>query len=423
MNGSKQMDTSTSNKVYTAVRGTYKLQEVSSPEHVEEFRKLPFKIYKDDPNWIPHIRQEVEDVFNPDTNTYFSHGEAIRWILRDESGEVIGRVAAFVNWRKSHTYQQPTGGMGFFECIDNQEAANILFDASREWLEERDMEAMDGPINFGENNKYWGLIIENFDKPPYYGQNYNPEYYVRLFENYGFRIYFRQIIFDKSFYEPLPGIFQRRAERLMGDGDYEIINYQKSKARTFARHFMEIYNDAWQTHENFKQMTEKQAFALLRQIKPVADEDLILFVYHLGEPVAVMVALPNINEVYQKVGDNMNVIGKLKFLYYKMTMKFTSCYGVVFGVKQKFQGRGIEGLMFHKIRQTTLKNGTYKYENYIVTWIGDFNPKMIRVMQALGCIKSRKMATYRKLFDESAEFERSPIIGLKPEKLKEKSES
>ncbi len=414
------MDISTQQNSQTLVAQDFLLQEVTTDEQVEEFRKLPFKIYQDDPNWIPHIRQEIEEVFDTEKNPYFGHGEAIRWILRNEEGEVVGRVAAFINWRKSHTYNQPTGGLGFFECIDDQYAANTLLDACKDWLEERGMEAMDGPINFGENNKYWGMIIENFDKPPYYGQNYNPRYYVRLFENYGFRIYFRQIIFDKSFYEPLPGLFQRRAERLMKDGDYEIVNYQKSRARTFARHFMEIYNDAWQTHDNFKQMTEKQAFALLRQIKPVADEDLILFVYHEGEPVAVMVALPNINEVYQKVGDNMNVIGKLKFLYCKMTMKFTSCYGVVFGVKQKFQGRGIEGLMFHKIRQTTYKNGAYKYENYIVTWIGDFNPKMIRVMEALGCVKSRTMATYRKLFDESAVFERSPIIGLKQ---REKTES
>ncbi len=423
MNGSKQTDTSTKSKAYPAVKGRYTLEEVSSSQHVEKFRQLPFKIYKNDPYWIPHIRQEVEDVFNPEVNPYFSHGEAIRWILLSATGEVVGRVAAFVNWRKSHTYQQPTGGMGFFECIDDQEAANILFDACKTWLQERDMEAMDGPVNFGENNKYWGLITENFNKQPYYGQNYNPEYYVRLFENYGFQVYFRQLIFDKSFYEPLPGLFQRRADRLRNDGDYEIINYRKSKARLFARHFMEIYNDAWQTHDNFKQMTEKQAFALLKQIKPVADEDLIFFVYREGEPVAVMVALPNINEIYQKVGDNMNVIGKLKFLYYKMTMKFNACYGVVFGVKQQFQARGIEGLIFDALRRNNAEKN-YKYENYIVTWIGDFNPKMIRVMEALGCVRSRTMATYRKLFDENASFERSPIIGMKqPAKQQEKSES
>lgn len=413
MNGSRQTDISVSRNPTRVSQQKFLIEEVRNSDQVEAFRALPFKIYQNDPNWVPHIRQEVEQVFDPAENTFFEHGEAIRWILRDHQGEVIGRVAAFVNWRKSHTYSQPTGGMGFFECIDNQDAANTLFDTCKNWLEDRDIEAMDGPINFGENNKYWGLIIENFNKPPYYGQNYNPEYYVRLFENYGFRVYYRQIIFDKSFYEPIPGLFQRRADRLRNEGEYQVVNYKKSEARKFARHFMEIYNDAWQTHDNFKQMTEKQAFALLKQIKPVADEDLIIFVYHQGEPVATMVALPNINEVYQKVGDNMNVIGKLKFLYYKTTMKFTSCYGVVFGVKQKFQGRGIEGLIFDTLRRENAQKG-YKYENYIVTWIGDFNPKMIRVMEALGCVRSRTMATYRKLFDESAPFERSPIIGLKP---------
>jgi len=413
MNGSRQTDISVSRNPTRVSQQKFLIEEVRNSDQVEAFRSLPYKIYQNDPNWVPHIRQEVEQVFDPAENTFFEHGEAIRWILRDHQGEVVGRVAAFVNWRKSHTYRQPTGGMGFFECIDNQAAANTLFDNCKCWLEDRDIEAMDGPINFGENNKYWGLIIENFNKPPYYGQNYNPEYYVRLFEDYGFRMYYRQIIFDKSFYEPIPGLFQRRADRLRKEGEYQVVNYRKSEARKFARHFMEIYNDAWQTHDNFKKMTEKQAFALLKQIKPVADEDLIIFVYHQGEPVATMVALPNINEVYQKVGDNMNVIGKLKFLYYKTTMKFTSCYGVVFGVKQKFQGRGIEGLIFDTLRRDNAQKG-YKYENYIVTWIGDFNPKMIRVMEALGCVRSRTMATFRKLFDESAPFERSPIIGLKP---------
>jgi len=409
------MDTSTTSKTYKAQKVSFWLEEVNSKAQVEAFRLLPYKIYENDPHWIPHIRQEIESVFNPKENTYFTHGEAIRWLLRDQNGEVVGRVAAFVNWRKSDTYKQPTGGIGFFECIDNQQAADTLFDACKSWLEDRSIEAMDGPVNFGENNKYWGLIIDNFNKTPYYGQNYNPKYYVRLFENYGFQIYFRQIIFDKSFYEPIPGLFKRRAERLRNDGDYDVVNYQKSKAQTFARHFMEIYNDAWQTHENFKQMTEKQAFALLKQIKPIVDEDLVLFVYHGSEPVAVMVALPNINELYHKVGDNMNLIGKLKFLYHKMTMKFTSCYGVVFGIKQKYQARGIEGLIFDTLQKNNADNN-YKYENYIVTWIGDFNPKMIRVMEALGCVRTRTMATYRKLFDEKATFERSPIIGSKPKK-------
>ncbi len=415
------MATSTNNVNETSqVSQKYFLEEVKTAAQIEEFRKLPFNIYAGDPNFIPHIRQEVEQVFDKNHNVYFGHGEAIRWIMRNTVGDVVGRVAAFINWRRAKTYDQPTGGMGFFECIDDQEAANVLFDQCKTWLQERDIEAMDGPINFGENNKYWGLIVDNFNKPPYYGQNYSPEYYVRLFENYGFQVYYNQIVFDKSYYNPLPEIYQRRADRLKKDGHYRIINFKKSKAKIFAKHFIEIYNDAWQTHDGFKPMKEEQALAMLRQIKPVADEEIIYFVYYDNEPIAFMITLPNINEVYQKVGDNMNLWGKLKFLYFKMTMKFHSCYGVALGVKRKYQARGVEGLIFDALQSKALKVKNYKYDNYIATWVGDFNPNMIRVMEALGCIKSRTLATYRKLFDENATFKRSPIIGAKKEETDKK---
>ena len=394
----------------------YQLIPVRTTKDKEAFRQLPFKIYHDDPHWIPHIRQEIEAVFDPKQNTFFTHGQAERWIMKDTAGEVVGRVAAFINERKAHTFTQPTGGMGFFECIDDQAAAFALFDRCKVWLSERDMEAMDGPVNFGENNKYWGLITENFELPPYYGQNYNPSYYIRFFEDYGFQVYFNQIIFHRSFHDLLPEIYQRRADRLKAQGTYELRNYRKNDSLTYAKAFMDIYNDAWQTHDNFKAMTEQQAMVLLKQIKPVVDEDMLYFVYHEGEPVAFMIALPNINTIYRRVGDNMNLWGKLKFLYYQKTLPVREVYGVAFGVKQKYQMRGIEGLIFDDIIDIVQRTPNYKYDNYIVTWVGDFNPKMIRVMEALGAKQVRTLATYRKLFDENAEFERSPIIGGKKEK-------
>ena len=388
----------------------FTLHPVRSEAEIEDFRQLPFKIYQHDPHWIPHIRQEIEAVFDPEQNTFFEHGQAERWIMRDAAGTVVGRVAAFINERKAETFNQPTGGMGFFECIDDQEAAFALFDQCQTWLTERGMEAMDGPINFGENNKYWGLITENFTLPPYYGQNYNPEYYIKFFENYGFQVYFQQYIFHRSFHDVLPDIFQRRSDRLKAQGKYEMTNYKKNESLRFARDFMDIYNDAWQSHDNFKPMTEVQALALLKQIKPVVDEDMLYFIYHEDEPAAFMIALPNINTIYRKVGDNMNLLGKLKFLYYQKTLPIKEVYGVAFGIKERYQMRGLEGMIFEDII-IKRREGKLPYDNYIVTWIGDFNPKMIRVMEALGCHRVRTLATYRKFFDENAVFERSPIIG------------
>ena len=306
---------------------------VQTEADVEDFRQLPFKIYQNDPYWIPYVRQEVEQVFDPEKNPFFAHGEVARWLLKDSENNAVGRVAAFINQRNAYTFQQPTGGMGFFECIDDKAAAFALFDQCKAWLTKRGMEAMDGPINFGERDKFWGLIIENFQLSPYSNQGYNPKYYVRLFEDYGFQIYFEQLIFDRSFHDPLPPIYQRRVERLHRQGEVEIRHYDKAKAREYAHCFMEIYNDAFQVLDNFKPITQDQVFTTLKRIKPIIDSDVLMFVFYQGKPAAFMIALPNVNEIYQRVGDNMNWWGKLKFLYYKTVSPPKTVFGVTFGVK------------------------------------------------------------------------------------------
>ena len=163
------------------------IQEVNNPKLAKEFIKIAIPIYKDYPNWIRPLDQDIEAIFNPKQNKYFRNGECTRWILKDNKGKSIGRVAAFINKKiASKGNDQPTGGMGFFECINDQIAAFKLFDQCKEWLEARGMEAMDGPINFGERNEWWGLQVEGFDIEPNYRCNYQPPYYRALFEAYGF---------------------------------------------------------------------------------------------------------------------------------------------------------------------------------------------------------------------------------------------
>ena len=138
------------------------LVEINNKRTIKSFHRLPFSIYKNTKVWVPHLRQDIESVFDKKKNKQLRHGEAIRWILLDNKSEVIGRVTAFVN-RKMKSGKIAVGGMGFFECINDKKAAFILFDACKKRLEERDCEAMDGPINFGEKDKFWGLLVEGFE--------------------------------------------------------------------------------------------------------------------------------------------------------------------------------------------------------------------------------------------------------------------
>lgn len=385
-----------------------KIIEVNSSKLIREFHQLPFNIYKNDPHWIPYIRQDVETVFDSKKNKFFLHGEATRWILQNSNGKTIGRVAAFINKKLANSFKQPTGGMGFFDCINDEESAFSLFETCKNWLRQRGMKAMDGPINFGEKDKFWGLIIENFNLPPYYGQNYNPEYYVNFFENYGFKIYYNQLIYHRKIEEPLQEKFVERAKRILSNPSYKITSITKNNLEKFAEDFRTIYNRAWLTHDNFKGMSKQQALSLLHKIKPILDEDLTWFAYYNETPVAFYISLPEINDIMRYVNGNLNWFGKLKFLFHKYRGVCKTCFGIAFGIDPDFQGKGIEGAIFFELGKRIQPK--MKYKDLIITWIGDFNPKMIHVIESLGAKVIRKMATYRKLFDENAVFERCPII-------------
>ena len=141
-----------------------KIAEVARPSDIREFLDLPVRLYKGNPHWIRPLDKDIESVFDPEKNKSFRDGQCARWILRDDAGLVIGRVSAFILNKIVHKgNDQPTGGMGFFECIENEEAAKILFEQCKSWLQARGMEAMDGPINFGSREKWWGLLVEGFD--------------------------------------------------------------------------------------------------------------------------------------------------------------------------------------------------------------------------------------------------------------------
>ena len=158
----------------------YVLQEVVTPALEREWLDLPKKIYKGNRNWVCPLDTDIRKVFDPARNEQFADGEAVRWVVRNRAGEVVGRIAAFYNREKASLEEQPTGGCGFFESIDDQQVADLMFDASRMWLASRGMEAMDGPINFGQRDAWWGLLVEGYEFQPLYENPYNPPEHLHL---------------------------------------------------------------------------------------------------------------------------------------------------------------------------------------------------------------------------------------------------
>ncbi len=385
-----------------------KLQKVLDEKAKAAFLSFPAQLYKQEVNWIRPLDKDVNQVFDTKENKFFRHGTAERWLLLNEAGETIGRVAAFVNKKTAKTTEYETGGMGFFECINDKEAAFMLLDKCKEWNTAQGMEAMDGPINFGERDKWWGLLVEGFDLEPNYCMPYTMPYYKDFFEAYGFKNYFEQYTYSMPVQSVLPEKYHERAERIAKDPNYNYKNYNKGKMDKFADDFLAIYNKAWSKHGGMKGMNKAQALSIFKQMGPIVDTDIVVFAYYKEEPIGFFLMIPELNQIFKHLNGKFNLLAKLKFLYYQKTGACRKMFGVAFGIIPEFQGRGVEGaIIIEAARIIQPKN---KYDIFEMNWIGDFNPKMIHLVDSFGASIVKKHITYRKLFEDSKPFFRAKII-------------
>jgi len=382
---------------------SYSLVEVVDPKTQQEFLELPVRLYIDEPNWIRPLDSDIEDVFNSKKNKHFRHGDAIRWILADEKGLTVGRIAAFIDYETAKTNEQPTGAVGFFECINNQTAADILFNLSKQWLIERGMEAMDGPVNFGDRDRWWGLLVDGFYEPNYC-MGYHLKYYRNLFEKYGFNVYFRQYTYHRLVNaQNVNPLIWEKAERIGKNPLYQIKNISKKNLPKFAEDFRTIYNSAWGRYTGVKKITQTHAMALLNTVKPVLDERLMYYAYYNNDPVGFLIMLPDLNQIVKHMNGNFNLFGKLKFLYLLKIKKVChKALGVIFGITPQHQGKGLEGAMVNELAKQAFRKD-FPYTEIELNWIGDFNPGMRKVAEQIGGKIRKTHITYRYMFDRSKE--------------------
>ena len=374
-----------------------KLIEVRHGNAARDFINLPKKIYRNDQNWIAPLDSDIRAIFNPDRNAFFKHGTYNRWIIRNDNNCTVGRIAAFVNYEKSHKNPQPTGGIGFFECMNDRETANYLFETALSWLKEKGMLAMDGPINFGENDKYWGLLVDGF-KPPSLGMNYNPPYYMHLFESFGFEKLYDQYtnVLDASI--PLPERFVRIADWVMKKPGYTFRHFNQQHKEKFFRDFQAVYNDAWSVFANFTPIQMDTIRESFRQLKPILDEKIVWFAYYKEEPIGFVLCVPDVNQILRHVNGNLNIWGKLKFAWYRKTQTIDRLRIIIMGCKKKFHNHGIESALIRCLQMEVIPRNTIK--GVELAWVGDFNSKMIAIHEATGAQKDKVHRTYRYLFEQ-----------------------
>lgn len=393
----------------------YTLQEVTTPTLEREWLDFPKKIYRGNRNWVCPLDPDIRRIFDPSKNELFADGEAVRWLARDAKGEAVGRIAAFYNREKAQIEEQPTGGCGFFESIDDQQVADLMFDASRMWLASRGMEAMDGPINFGQRASWWGLLVEGYEFQPLYENPYNPPYYKELFENYGFENYFNQnsYIWRANISEASERIFDR-AERLMTIPGYHVETIDMRNLDEQAENFRLIYNKAWSLFSGVKPMTQEEASDMMRTLKPLIDPDIIFFAYFNDEPIGFFITVPDLNRIIGRFNGKFGLWQKLQLLWeLKVRKRSDRIFGIIFGIAPEFHGKGVESAIMARYWKFMMERQT-RYKTLELAWIGDFNPVMNRMIETYVCATRHKVhTTYRYLFDREKPFHRCPRLGVK----------
>jgi hypothetical protein len=386
-----------------------KITQVTSKKYRKKFILFPVELYKNEAAWIRPLDRDIEKLFDASSNNYFQEGDCVNWILEKEN-KIIGRISAFYrNENALIENNQLIGGIGFFECVNCQEAANLLFDTAKSWLKSNGMEAMDGPINFGDRDKWWGLLTKGFHLEPNYQCNYHLPYYKTLFENYGFRNYFNQFTFRRKITDPLNHRLKYKAELIAKDPDYtfEHLNDYMLKKQTLD--IIEIYNKAWKDHKGVSQLTQEQGENLFKKLKPILDERIIWLAYYKNKPAGFYINIPDVNQVLKHLNGKINLLGTLKFLRYKWGNKKHKMLGIVFGIIPEHQGKGLDGALIMNAAKT-MQNLSKTYPILEINGIGDFNKKMIIVVKQVGGEICKTHTTYRYLFDRSQTFQRMTAL-------------
>jgi len=226
--------------------------------------------------------------------------------------------------------------------------------------------------------------------------NYNHPYYRPFFENYGFKALYDQYTNVIYVTKPFPERFTKIADWIGNKPEYSFVHFEMKNFEKFAEDFREIYNDAWSEFPDFtpiKPGTIRQSF---KELKPIVDEKIIWFTYYNNEPIAFILAVPDINIILKPLNGKLNLLNKIRFLWLKKTTVIHRIRFIVMGCKKKFQNKGIESGMIRKLQLEVVPRNTITQAE--LAWVGDFNKKMLALHEATGAVREKVHRTYRKVF-------------------------
>lgn len=352
-----------------------------------DFLSLPFQIYNGNPYWVPPLFSEVMELLDLQKNPFWEHA-AREVFLAKKDGRIVGRIVAIINDMHNSVHAEKTGFFGFFECVNDAEVASALWDRTREWLCARGMTNMRGPASPSLNDEC-SFLSEGFDMPPTVMMPYSPPYYLELCENYGFKKAKGMIALLKTAEDGIPERIKRMVEVVRKRTKVTIRPADFKHLDREVAYLKEIYNAAWERNWGFVPMTDKEIDLTAKKLKQFAIPELIQFAEINGEPVGVTVTVPDVNQVLIKLKGKLNLIGILKFLYYRR--KIDGVRSLIGGVKKEYRNTGIIAVLFYETAKAAMELG---YKSSELGWNLEDNDLINDFDQAIGGRIYKKYVIY-----------------------------
>ncbi|MFS8637410.1 MAG: GNAT family N-acetyltransferase [Gemmatimonadota bacterium] len=362
------------------------VRPVDGRADLDRFIRLPWRIYANDPVWVPPLLSDLKTVLDRRRHPFHQHAD-VEYFLAWRGDEVVGRIAAIVNHRHNEFHGEKTGFFGFFECIDDGDVARALLETAEAWLRERGMERVYGPESFSTNEESGlGLLVDGFDKPPVIMMAHTPPYYPRLVEGAGYVKAKDLLAYWLDDQRP-PERLVRGVERLR---QAERVKLRTLNLKDFAgevARIKDIYNSAWERNWGFVPMTDAEFDHLARQLRPVVNPRLCAIAEVDGEPVGFALALPDFNQALKHVNGRLFPFGIFKLLWYRR--KIDTLRVLTLGLKPGYRQKGIDAMLYLHIFREGVAAGFKQAE---CSWILEDNWDMRRGLERMG---ARVYKTYR----------------------------
>lgn len=358
-----------------------------------KFIKFPWKIYKNYPNWVPPLIFDVKNNLDTRKNPFYQHAK-VELFLAYKGAEIVGRIAAIVNDMHNKFHEDKVGFWGYFECIDDKEVAAALFDSARDYLLSNGMDTMRGPINLSTNDEL-GLLMDTYDKTPYILTLYNPEYYVKLIEDYGFTkakdlyayLLTSDIINEKKQMDKL----ERVSNIVLKREGLSIRKVNFSKLNDEVEILHTVYNNAWEKNWGFVPMTKDEFFHIAKMLKAIADPDYVFIAETKEKPVGFSITLPDYNQIFKKMNGKLFPFGAIKLLTGKK--KINRIRVMAMGIVREFHKKGTEAVFIRNTIINGVNKGVLECE---ISWVLEDNTPMVQTAENLG---AKRYRTYR-LYDK-----------------------